>query len=177
MTYPEKHYDIIKALFSEGRFLIEGETAFHCLRDHQEFYQQFFRETFRLDLNLKAEYALLKSSKDTDDLARSICIFLAVMCYELDQDSGNLLEMLAFNTFSISEWEERFEQSSFHNVLEATDKLRSKSQRLKFYQQINRRRLINRLDDDRFQFTAAHRYFLEFARDVNMQEMVGKIDA
>lgn len=171
-TFPPEHSAIVKALFAEGRFLLEGEAAFLCLRDNLSYYHAFFRESFGLQLTVTAEYALLKSDKDTDQLARAICIYLAILCYELDHDSGNLLESLTFDTFSIREWEERFPQSSFYNVMEATDKLRSAGQRQKFYQLLARRQIINRLDEDRFQFTAAHRYFLDFARDINMRAML-----
>lgn len=172
MTYPKEHYDIVTALFREGRFLLEGDAAFPVLRERREFYQQFFHESFRLSLVVNADYALLTSNRDKDTLARSICIFLAVFCYELDQEDANLLEKLAYETFSISQWEERFEQSSFNNVLEATDKLRNRDQRAKFYLEMARRGLIERVDEDSFRFTAAHRYFLEFARDLNVREMM-----
>lgn len=173
MTYPAHHYQIVKALFSEGRFLLEGEAAFLSLRENKSFYTEFFQATFRLELTTTADYALLKSSKDTDNVARSICIYLAILCYELDHQDGNLLETLSFEMFSISEWEDRFEQSSYYNVMEATDKLRNASQRQKFYQLLARRGLIQRTGDDLFQFTPAHRYFLAYARDLNMREMMG----
>lgn len=172
MTYPPEHYQIVKALFSEGRFLLEGEAAFLSLRDNKAFYQQFFQASFRLELAITADYALLKSSKDSDNLARSICIFLAILCYELDHEDGNLLERLSFGNFSITEWEDRFEQSSYYNVMEATERLRHAGQRHKFYQQMARRGIIHRMDDDLFQFTPAHRYFLDYARDLNMREMM-----
>jgi hypothetical protein len=35
-----------------------------------------------------------------------------------------------------------------------------------------RRGLINRLNEDHYQFTPAHKYFLEYARDLNMREML-----
>ncbi|MBC6995889.1 hypothetical protein QWY85_17265 [Neolewinella lacunae] len=174
MQYPPEHFAIVNALFREGRFLLEGEAAFLALREQREFYQRFFHESFRLQLVLTADYALLTSNRDKDPLARSICIFLAVFCYELDQEDSNLLEKLSFGIFSISQWEERFEQSSFNNVLEATDKLRNADQRAKFYLELARRSLIDRLDDDHFRFTPAHRYFLEFARDLNVREMMNK---
>lgn len=172
MTYPAEHYQIVKALFSEGRFLLEGEAAFLSLRDNKDFYQQFFQASFRLELAISAEYALLKSSKDSDNLARSICIFLAILCYELDHEDGNLLERLSFGNFSIAEWEDRFEQSSYYNVMEATERLRNAGQRYKFYQQMARRGIIHRVDDDLYKFTPAHRYFLDYARDLNMREML-----
>lgn len=172
MTFPKEHYEIVKALVNDGRFLIEGEAAFLCLREEQEFYQAFFWESFRLRLLVKTDYALLQSSKDADDLARAICIFLAVLCYELDHTSDNLLESLAFGTFSIEEWEERFEQSAYQYVLEATKHLRDKEQRRRFYQALHRRGVIRSLDEDKFQFTPAHRYFLDFARDLNMRSLM-----
>lgn len=176
MTFPKEHYQIVKALYTEGRFLLEGEAAFITLRENREYYQQFFHESFRLELLLTAEYALLKSSKDKDNLARSICIFLAILCYELDHDGGNLLETLTYKQFNIEEWDDRFEQSSFHNVMEATEKLRNPAQRKKFYQQLNRRSVIHLRDDGHFQFTAAHRYFLDFARGLHLMRS-GEVDA
>jgi hypothetical protein len=172
MTFPNEHYQIVKALVNDGRFLLEGEAPFLCLREQQDFYQAFFWESFRLRLVVETEYALLQSSRDTDNLARAICIFLAVFCYELDHTSDNLLESLAFGTFSIEEWEERFEQSAYQYVLEATDYLRNKTQRRRFYQSLQRRAIIHLLDEDKFQFTPAHRYFLDFARDLNMRGML-----
>lgn len=176
MTYPSEHYAIVQALFHEGRFLLEGEAAFLCLREQQEFYQAFFRESFRLQLIVTADYALLQSSRDTDNLARAICVFLAVFCYELDHSRENLLESLAFDTFSIEEWDDRFEQSAFQHILEATDKLRNQAQRAKFYQQLARRALIRMVDEAHFQFTPAHRYFLDYARDLNMRDMLAQMN-
>lgn len=172
MTFPKEHYTIVKALFHDGRFLLEGEAAFLTLREQQAFYQTFFWETFRLRLKIETEYALLQNNRDSDNVARAICIFLAILCYELDHSSDNLLESLAFGNFSIGEWEERFEQSAFQHVLEATDRLRNKGQRKRFYQTLHRRAIIRLLDDEHFQFTPAHRYFLDFARELNMRGML-----
>lgn len=174
MTYPSEHYQIVTALFKEGRFLLEGDAAFHCLREQREFYVKFFHESFRLQLEVTSDYALLRNSRDKDPLARAICIYLAIFCYELDQEATNLLEQLSQSTFSISEWEERFEQSSFNNVLEATDKLRNADQRAKFYLELARRNLIERVAEDAFRFTPAHRYFLDFARELNVRAMMAE---
>lgn len=172
MTFPTEHYPIVKALLNEGRFLLEGEPAFLCLREQQDYYEAFFWESFRLRLVVNTEYALLQNSRDTDNLSRAICIFLAVFCYELDHTSNNLLENLAFDAFSIDEWEDRFEQSAYQHVLEATEHLRDKAQRRRFYQNLQRRFIIHLDGDDTFRFTAAHRYFLDFARDLNIRGML-----
>ena len=174
MSFPQHHYQIVKALYNDGRFLLEGEAAFLSLRENEAYYTTFFHESFRLSLKVETDYALLQNSRDTDNLARAICIFLAVFCYELDHTSGNLLESLAFGTFSIEEWEERFEQSAFQHVLEATEHLRNKEQRIRFYRQLQRRGIINQHDEDKFQFTPAHRYFLDYARELNMRGILAQ---
>lgn len=176
VDFPDHHYAIVKALFQDGRFLLEGEAAFLSLRENQEFYQKFFWESFRLRLTLSSDYALLQNSRDKDQLSRAICIFVAVICYELDPRTDNLLQSLAHDTFSIEEWDDHFEQSAFQHVLEATDKLRSSNQRRKFYQQLQRRSIISMVDDYHFRFTPAHRYFLDFARELNVRAMLNEAD-
>jgi hypothetical protein len=100
MTYPPEHYEIVKALLSEGRFLLEGEAAFLSLRENKDFYTKFFHESFRLDVSITADYALLKSSKDADNVARSICVYLAILCYELDQPNGKIVLSNLLTTMS-----------------------------------------------------------------------------
>ncbi len=172
MTYPPDHQSTVTALLREGRFLLQGESSFLTLREHADFYTSFFRESFDLELQLTPEYALLKSGQPEDRLARAICIYLAVLCYELEREGKNILETLHSGTFSIPEWEVRFKQSSFINVLDATDQLRDADQRRKFYLRLSRRGIIERTSDTLFRFTPAHRYFLDFAREINAGEIL-----
>ena len=167
MEYPEEHLKIVNALLRDGRFLVEGETAFACLKEHQAFYQQFFRASFQLELSIEADYALLKSSRQNDALARDICIFLAILSYEIDREGRNLLETLQFSVFSLEDIEQKFLLSSFLEILEATPGLRDADRRSRFITQITRRNLIVKMENDSFRFTPAFRYFLDYARTFN----------
>ncbi len=171
MNYPPDHQAIVTALLREGRFLLQGESAFLSLREHADFYTSFFRKSFDLELQVTPEYALLKSGQPEDRFARAICIYLALLCYELEREGKNILETLHSGTFSIPEWELRLEQSSFINVLAATDQLRDADQRHKFYLRLSRRGVIERTNEKLFRFTPAHRYFLDFAREINAGEI------
>lgn len=167
-----EHRSIVKALLLEGKFLLEGDPAFPALKEHKAWYELFFRSTFRLNLQVEADYAFLKDSQDGDKLSRAICIFLAVICYELDQDGKNILESLRYDHFPLADWEDRWQSSSYYPVFEATDKLRDAEDRARFCKDIARRGVIELTTEGVFRFTAAHRYFLAFAREVNVLEMM-----
>ncbi|TXB61379.1 condensin complex protein MksE [Phaeodactylibacter luteus] len=165
-SYPAQHQEVVEALLVDGRFLLEGDPAFMALKQHLGFYQEFFRQSFGLALEYHSEYAFLQSSRDTDPLSRDICIFLGVLCYELDREGYNLLEQLSFHTLEFEQVEQFFELSSFREVLEATSNLQDAQARRNFYNRLHRRRIIEKVDDQTFRFTPAHKYFLQFARGV-----------
>lgn len=168
-TYPEHHFAIVQALLREGRFLLTGEEAFISLQEHQAFYHSFFWESFRYRLVLQAEYALLISSRDTDTIARDVCIFLGILCYELDRENRNILEELAHATFAIEELEQRFRASSKYEIMELSAQLGTEDKRATFYRRLQRLHLIQWIDQHSFRFTPAHQYFLEFARQLSDQ--------
>ncbi|MCB9290330.1 MAG: hypothetical protein H6560_23675 [Lewinellaceae bacterium] len=170
MMYPEYHREITEALLMDARFLVEGEPEFTCLRENLDFYQQFFEASFGLSLLCQSDYAFLQSARDNDTLSRDICIFLGVLCYEVDREGKNIMEELSFSTFAYEDVERLLELSSFREVLEATKSLRDAPSRRNFYHLLARRRLIDKIDDEAFRFTPGHKYFLEFARGV-VQEM------
>jgi hypothetical protein len=165
-AYPDHHQQIVESLLVEGRFLLEGEPAFMSLKQKVGFYRQFFTASFGLELQYHSEYAFLQSSRDTDPLSRDICIFIGVLCYELDREGYNLLEQLSFHTLEFEQVEQFFELSSFREVLEATSNLQDAQSRRNFYNRLQRRRIIEKLDEHSFRFTPAHKYFLDFAKQV-----------
>lgn len=166
MTFPDGHQDVVEALLVDGRFLLEGDPAFMTLKQHVDLYLVFFQESFGLSLQYQSEYAFLQSGRDSDPLSRDVCIFLGVLCYELDREGYNLLEQLSFHTLEFGQVEQMFELSSFREVLDATTNLQDAQARRNFYNRLQRRRIIEKLDDQTFRFTPAHKYFLEFARTV-----------
>ena len=166
VAYPDQHREVVEALLVDGRFLLEGDAAFMALKQQVDFYRDFFRSSFGLELQYQSEYAFLQSGRDTDALSRDVCIFIGVLCYELDREGYNLLEQLSFHTLEFEQVEQVFELSSFREVLEATSNLQDAPSRRNFYNRLHRRRIIEKLDEQTFRFTPAHKYFLDFARQV-----------
>lgn len=168
-TFPEQHQAIVEALLLEGRFLLEGEAAFTVLRKQEQYYRHFFQASFGLELHCHNDYAFLQSLRENDTHSRDICIFLAVFCYELDREGRQITEELAFSTFSLEEVEKLLVQSSFLEVLEATKQLKDANARKNFFNLLNRKGIIDKLDDAHFRFTPAHKYFLEYARQLALK--------
>jgi hypothetical protein len=164
MQYPDLHQQVVEALLIDGRFLLEGDAEFMTLKQHLDFYEQFFQHSFGTSLQFFGDYAFLQSDRDTDALSRDVCIFLGVLCYELDREGYNLLEQLSFHTLEFEQVEQMLELSSFREVMEATANLQDDNSRRNFYNRLHRRRIIEKLDDHTFRFTPAHKYFLDFAR-------------
>lgn len=164
MQYPELHQQVVEALLIDGRFLLEGDAEFMAIRQHLDFYEQFFKDSFGTSLQFFGDYAFLQSDRDTDALSRDVCIFMGVLCYELDREGYNLIEQLSFHTLEFEQVEQMLELSSFREVMEATANLQDGSSRRNFYNRLHRRRIIEKLDDNTFRFTPAHKYFLDFAR-------------
>lgn len=164
--YPEHHRQIVEGLLLDGRFLLDGDPEFAALTRHLDFYRPFFLETFGLELEHHADYAFLQSDRDSDTFSRDVCIFLGVLCYELDREGSSITEVLSFQTLEFPAIEQMLELSSFREVLEATRTLATPESRKNFYNRLNRRHIIDKLDEDCFRFTPAHKYFLEFAREL-----------
>ena len=134
--------------------MIDGLTSWW------DFVSQRWDEVFEATLQTAQMVALAMA------IGTIICIFLGVLCYEMDREGKNIMEELSFSTFAYEDVERLLELSSFREVLEATKSLRDSSSRRNFYHLLARRRLIDKIDDEAFRFTPGHKYFLEFARGV-----------
>ena len=93
MVYPSNHRTIVEDLM-KGKFVLSTEKHFESLKNNEEFYQQFFQESFGLALRIQTEYAFLISTVTNETLSKSISIFFAVLCYELDKDGKNFMDQL-----------------------------------------------------------------------------------
>ena len=169
--FPPLHRNIVEALLQEGRFLLEGEPEFLELKQHLDLYRLFFQRSFSLNLQFMGDFAYLESHRENDAFARDVCIFQAVLSYELDREGRNLTEAFAFQSFSFEEVEQMLELSSFREILEASKNLSDPLTRKNFYNRLFRRRIIDRLDDETFRFTAAHKLFQQFARSINLEKV------
>ena len=132
MTYPPDHQAIVTALFQQGRFHRAGAPLFSDPAGARDLPDLLPGVLSDLELQVTAEYALLKSGQDDDRFSRAICILLAVMCYELEREGKNLLETLHSGTFSVADWEIPSSNPLSRKVMHATDHLRDGDQRRKF---------------------------------------------
>lgn len=171
-AFPSAHRSIVEALLQEGRFLLEGEPEFLDLKQHLDFYRRFFHDSFGLNLQFHGDYAYLESVRENDAFSRDVCIFLAVLSYELDREGRNLTDAFAYQSFSLEEVEQMLELSSFREILEASKNLRDPLTRKNFYNRLYRMRIVERQDDDSFRFTPAHKLFQEFARSLSPQQLL-----
>ena len=93
MDFPRYHKDIVGDLL-DGKFILATDAKFIELKNNADFYGKFFKETFEFYLDIKSDYAYLISEETMEMLSRDICIFIGLLCYELDKEGKNFLDDL-----------------------------------------------------------------------------------
>ena len=173
MDFPNHHRQITEDLMS-GKFIVPAERTFEVLKENEEFYTQFFKASFNYDLKMTHDYAYLISDESNEMLSRDICIFIALLSYELDRDGKNFLERIQFSEFETEEIESYFTNSSYIDLILSNKQLKDADARKNFINTLNRRNVIEKTGDNRFQFTSAHKFFMDFAADIVKYENVEK---
>lgn len=165
MEYPKNHKLFVEALMN-GRFILTGEKHFDELKDHQEFYVVFFQKSFGHQLIVTQEYAYLVSDETDENLSRDISILFAILCYELDKLGKNFLAELQYSEYSFDDVNSIFENSSYLELIQSNRQLKDVDARRRLIlTTMNKRRIIEKVNDDKFYFTAAHKVFIDFARE------------
>lgn len=164
MDYPRYHRDIVNDLL-DGKFVLATDAKFVELKTNGDFYGKFFKESFDFYLVMKAEYAFLISEETMESLSRDICIFLGVLCYELDKEGKNFLDEIQYAEFDQEIIDTLFENSSYIDLIQNNNQLKNSDNRKQFLGTLNRRNIIDRSSDRKFTFTPAYREFMEFARN------------
>ncbi|MFN9582724.1 MAG: condensin complex protein MksE, partial [Bacteroidota bacterium] len=72
MDFPRYHKDIVGDLL-DGKFLLASDSKFVELKNNEDFYQKFFKESFGYDLEMKTDYAYLISYETNEQLSRDMC--------------------------------------------------------------------------------------------------------
>lgn len=170
MVYPPRHRQIVEDLMS-GKFVLSNEEHFIHLKESESFYNEFFKVSFDLDLQLKSDYAYLLSKDTSENFSRDTSIFIAVLCYELDKDGRNFMEALDFHEFTIEEVENYFLNSSFIDLIESNKSLRDPESRKTLINGMARRNIIQKNFEDRFSFTQAYKVFVDFAKELALKRM------
>src|SRR3954463_12397634 len=112
MEFPNHHRQIVEDLMA-GKFVLPQERTFEVLRENEDFYVNFFKASFNYDLKFTQDFAYLISDESNEMLSRDICIFIALLSYELDRDGKNFMERIQFSEFEVEEIEGYFTNSSY----------------------------------------------------------------
>ncbi len=167
MEYPEKHRQIVEALMN-GRFILSTENHFDQLKEQeQDFYVPFFQKSFGYKLIITQEYGYLVSEDTDENISRDISIFFAIFCYELDKHGKNFLDGLQYSEYSFEEVNLLFENSSFIDLILTNKQLRDADARRKLlFTTMNKKNIVEKINDDKFCFTPAYKVFTDFAREL-----------
>jgi hypothetical protein len=164
MDYPRYHKEIVGDLMN-GKFILASDPKFVSLKDNLAFYEKFFKESFGYELELKSDFAFLLSYETGEMLSRDICMFFAILCYELDKDSKNFLEEIQYADFEHEKLDIYFENSAYAELIANNNQLRSGESRRDFIRTLARRNIVERNGDGKFSFTPAYKVFIDFASD------------
>ncbi len=170
MEYPEHHLQITEALI-DGKFLLSHEEIFKPVKANLDFYTEFFKKSFNYDLIFTEEFAYIISSATSESISRDISIFFAILCYEMDRDGKNFLELLETGEFTLEEIDDYFENTSFIDLVESNKQLNDTDKRRNILNLMARRNIAFKLGDNRFSFTAAYKVFVEFAKEIAISRL------
>lgn len=164
MEYPRYHKEIVGDLMN-GKFVLATDQKFISLKDNAVFYEKFFRESFAFELEVKSDFAYLLSYETAEQLSRDICLFFAILCYELDKDGKNFLEEIQYAEFEHEKLDAYFENSAYAELIASNNQMRSAESRRDFMRTLARRNIVERIGDAKFTFTQAYKVFVDFAAD------------
>lgn len=173
MEFPNHHRQIVDDLIS-GKFILPTERTYTVLKENEQSYTYFFKASFNYELRVTQDFAYLVSDESNEMLSRDVCIFIALLSYELDRDGKNFLERIQFSEFEVEEIENYFTNSSYIDLILSNKQLRDTDSRKNFLNTLNRRNIIEKTADNRFVFTSAHKFFMDFAADIVKYENAEK---
>ncbi len=165
MEFPNHHRQIVEDLMS-GKFILPQERTYPVLKDNEQSYTYFFKASFNYDLKITQDFVYLVSDESNETLSRDICIFIAILSYEIDREGKNFMELIQFSEFEIDEIENYFTNSSYIDLILSNKQLKDTDSRKNFINTLNRRNIIEKTSDNRFMFTSAHKFFMDFAVDI-----------
>jgi hypothetical protein len=156
----------------EGKFITIDESHFDVLKEKHGFYIDFFEKSFGFELKNTQEFYYLISEETNENTSRDISIFFSVFCYELDRDGKNFMEELSFSDFHMDEIIDYIQNSSWSDVVKANKQLNNADSIKKLVgSTMVRRNIAKKYSDDRYAFTKAYKFFIDFARELINNEM------
>lgn len=164
MNYSKYHRQIVEDLMA-GKFILSQDKIFEELKNNENFYTEFFLKSFGYDLLLRQDFAYLVSDDSGEMLSRDVCIFFAILCYEMDRDGKNFLDLIQYAEFEVEQVENYFENSTYIDLIQSNKQLRDPETRKNLINTMARRNIIEKINEERFVFTQAYKVFIEFARE------------
>ncbi|MDP1725156.1 MAG: hypothetical protein Q8M15_00125 [Bacteroidota bacterium] len=164
MEFPRYHREIVNDLMA-GKFILASDPKFISLKESSAFYEKFFKESFAFELEIKSDFGFILSYETAEQLSRDICIFFAILCYELDRDGKNFLEEIQYAEFEHEKLDDYFENSVYAELIANNNQLKSSETRRDFIKTLSRRNIVERIGDGKFTFTQAYKVFIDFASD------------
>jgi hypothetical protein len=160
---PKYHKEIVEDLIN-GRFILSKEKYFEELREYSDYYKLFFEKSFGHEFIFLQDYAYIVSSETNETLSRDICIFLAILCYELDKEGINFLDKIEYGDFTLEEVDKYFENSTFIDLIQNNNQIKDYDARRKLIRTMTTKNIIEKNYEDRFSFTVAYKVFIDFAK-------------
>jgi hypothetical protein len=165
MEYPKGHKHVVKELL-DGKFVLPTEPLYQVIRENNEFYTAFFKESFDFELRTSNDYCFLLSGESNETLSRDICIFFGILCYELDRDGRNFIEEIQFSEWEGERLDRYFENSTYAELINSNKQLRDKDSRKTFVNSLSRRNIVSKHAEDKWTFTPAFKVFIDFASEL-----------
>jgi hypothetical protein len=169
--YPNKHKQIVTSLM-DGRFITIDEPYFNIVKENQDFYVAFFDKSFGFELKNTQEFYYLISEETNENTSRDISIFFSIFCYELDKDGKNFMDELGFSDFHIDEIIEYIKNSTWTDIVKANKQLNSPDSIKRLIgSTMVKRNIAIKHSDDKYSFTKAYKFFIDFARELIKQQI------
>jgi len=172
INYPEHHYEIVKTLL-DGKFILFPGKLYKIIseQENKEFYIDFFKESFGYELKVETEYIYLISDNTDEKTSRDIMIFISILAFEIDKEGKNFIEELNNSLFNLERINQYFENShSWNDIIKENKQISSRESRKSLiYNTMLKRNLIEKIGES-FQFTKAHKVFLDFALELIEKE-------
>jgi len=165
MEYSKNHRQIVDDLMA-GKFVLATNKNFLEIKEKENQYELFFKASFGHDLIVKNDYAFLCSEETNEMLSRDVCIFFAILCYELDKDGRNFLDLINYSEFEYASINEYFDNSAYIEVIKNNSKLKDNASRAEFLDTLHRRNIIDKTGNQKFVFTAVHKEYIDFAMEL-----------
>jgi len=164
-TYPIEHKEIVKELL-DGKFILYSDKLFSIIQDNQDFYFDFFQQSFEYKLEVRNEFIFLTSKTSTEKDTRDFTIFLALLCRELELEGKEFQNQIDFATFYIDDVWQTLSNSTKKEIIDSTGIKDFRN----FLNRWNRKNVIS-LTGNSFKFTKAVNLFFEFAVNISNEKL------